>query len=86
MRVSLFAAPGDSSLRRVIDRYLDRDLVAEQNLDIVHAEFTGDMGGYDHIVRQFDLEGRVGKNLNDCTLKFDYIVFRQNNLLLSVIR
>jgi len=44
------------------------------------------MGGYDHIVRKLYLEGSIGKNLNDCTLKFDYIVFRQNNLLLSVIR
>ena len=52
---ALLAAPGDSALGGIVDRDLDRDLVAEQNLDIVHAEFAGDMGGYDHIVRQFDL-------------------------------
>ena len=86
MRVSLFAAPGDSALGGVIDRNLDRDLVTQQDPDIVHAEFTGDMGSYDHIVRQFDFEGRVGENLNNGTLKLHYVIFRQKNLLLSIIQ
>ena len=83
MRRSLFASPGDSALGGIVDRDLDRHLVTEQDLDIVHAELSGDMGGYDHIVRQLYLEGCVGKNLNDSTLKFDYVILRQNNLLLS---
>ena len=83
---ALFAAPGDSALRGVIDRNLDCDLVAKQDLDIVHAEFAGDMGGYDHIVGQFDLEGCIGEYLNDWTFKLHYVIFRQKNLLLSIIQ
>ena len=86
MRLSLLASPGDSALRGVVDGHLDRHLVAEQNSDIVHAKLSGDMGGYDHIVRKLDLEGCIGKNLDYGSLKFDYIVFRQKNLLLSGIR
>ena len=86
MRVSLFAAPGDSALGGIVDRNLDRDLVTEQDLDIVHAEFARDMGGYDHIVRQLDLEGCVGQNLNDRTFKLQNVIFRQKNLLLSIIQ
>lgn len=86
MGLSLFASPGDSALGGIIDRDLDRNLVTEQDLDKIHAELTGDMGGYDHIVRKLYLEDCVGQYLNDSTLKFDYIVFRQKNLLLSVIR
>ena len=83
MRRSLFASPGDSALCRIVDRNLDRYLISEQDLDIVHAELSGDMGGYDHIVRKLYLEGCVGENLNYRTFKLDDIVFRQNNLLLS---
>ena len=44
------------------------------------------MGGYDHIVRKLYLEGCIGEYLNYGTLKFDYVILRQNNLLLSDIR
>ena len=44
------------------------------------------MGGYDHIVRQLYLEGCIREYLDDGTLKFNYVILRQNNLLLSDIR
>ena len=86
MQRSLFASPGDSALRGIIDRDFDRHLVSEQDLDIVHAQLSGDMGGYDHIVRKLYLNGCIGEHLDDGALKFNYIILRQNNLLLSDIR
>ena len=78
----LLRAPSYSALRRVVDRNLDRDLISEQDLDVVLTEFAGDVCGDHHIILQLDFEERVRELLHDYAFKFHDIVFlfRQNNL------
>ena len=57
---SLFGAPGDPPLRRVINGYFHRDLIAGQNLDIIHSQFPGDVRRNDHLIGQLYLEGSIG--------------------------
>ena len=75
----LFCSPGYSALIEIVYRYLNSDLIARQNSDIVHAELSRYMSSYDMLVGKLHLEGRVGKCLNDCAFKFDYVILTQNN-------
>ncbi len=75
--VSALGTPSDSSLGRIIDRDLYRDLVARQDPDIIHPQLARNMRGHDHIVRQLYLEGCVWKCFYDDTFKFNNIILRQ---------
>ena len=75
----LFRTPCYTTLRRIVYRHLDGDLVAYEDPDVILSELAGDMSGYYHIVRQFHLEGRVRKRFRHDALKFDHIIFRQND-------
>lgn len=75
----LLCSPGDASFVQVIHADLNRDAVAEQNLDIVHTKLAGNMSRNNMVIGQLHLEGRIGQNLNNGTLKFNYIILWQNN-------
>ena len=77
--LNLFRTPGDTALIQVVDGDLYGHLVTGQNLDIIHAQLSGNMSGNDVLIRQLDFEGRVGQCLNNDALKLDNIVLRQKN-------
>ena len=77
--VLLFCSPGYSAFIEVVYRHLNSNLITRQNSDIVHAELSRYVSRYDMLVGKLHLEGGVGKCLNNCTLKFDYVIFTQNN-------
>ena len=55
----LFRTPCYTTLRRIVYRHLDGDLVAYEDPDVILSELAGDMSRNYHIVRQFNLEGGV---------------------------
>ena len=81
----LFCAPSDATLIKVIHGYFNSNLVTGQNSDIVHSELSRDMSSYDVPIGKLNLEGCVGKCLNDRTFKFDYIIFSQDLFLLKYL-
>ena len=74
----LLGTPGDAAPGQIVGTHLNRDLVAGQDTDEIHAELAGDMGQYGVPVSDVHLEHGVGQGFHDCTLKLDYVVFRQN--------
>ena len=76
---ALFAAPGDSALRRIVDRNLDRYLIARNYFYIVHTHFTGNMRCYYVSVCKLYFEHGVGQYFSYDALAFDYVGFSQNN-------
>ena len=79
-----FGSPGDASFGEVINRNLNVDFIAYQNLDTVKSEPAGYTCGHYMTVCQPYSEGRVGQGLYDLTVKFDNIVFWQNRSSLFV--
>ena len=84
MPQSAFRSPGDSALGRVINGDFHRDLIARENADIVHSEFTGNVRRHDHIVRELYLERSVRQSFYDGTFKLNYIILRQMRFLLAL--
>ena len=78
-RVPLFRPEDDSALRQVVHRYLHRDFIPGEDLDIVHSHFPGYMGSNHMSVGKLYLEHGVRKCFRDHAFKFDHIVFSQNN-------
>ena len=77
--LNLFRTPGDTALFQVVDGNLNGYLITGQNFDIIHAQLSGNMSRDHVLIRQLDLEGRVGQCLNDDALKLNNIVLRQKN-------
>ena len=75
----LLCTPGYASLRKVVNRDLDGNLITRQNSDIVHSELARDMSSYYMLIGKLYFEGRIGQCLNYCTLKFNNIILWQNN-------
>ncbi len=75
----LFRTPGYTALGKVVDRYLNGNLVSRQYSNIVHSKLTRNMSCYYMPVGKLYFEGRVRQRLNNCTFKFDHIVLWQNN-------
>ena len=82
IRRILLRAPSYSALRRVVDRYFDRNLVSGKDFDIVHAELSGNARRNDHFVGKLDFECCVGERFYDYSLKFDDIILGLNFFLL----
>ena len=78
----LLASPGDSSAGQVIRGHLNRDLIAGEDPDKVHSEFSGDMSQYCVSLTDIYHEHRVGQGFDYRALEFDYVVFCQVNFLL----
>lgn len=76
----------DSALCQIIYRNLDRDLIAREDTDIIHAHFTGNVSGNDVTVCQFDTEYRVRQYFNDHAFTFNNIVLSQNNSSFITVR
>ena len=66
----LLRAPSYSALRRVVDRYLDRDLVSGKDFDIVHAELARNARRNDHFIGKLDFECCIGESFYNDSLKF----------------
>ena len=58
--VCLFRSVSDASFVQVIHRHLDGHLVAQQNFDIIHADFAGNGGSDDMIIGKLNFESGVG--------------------------
>ena len=75
----LFRTPGYTALGKVVDRYLNGNLIARQYSNIIHTKLSRNVSCYYVPVGKLYLEGSVRQSLNDCTLKFNHIVLWQNN-------
>ena len=75
----LLAAPGDAAAGQVIGRHLNRDFVAGQDLDIVHPELAGNVSQDGMAAADINLEHGIGQRFNYGALKFDHIIFCQEN-------
>ena len=78
-RARLFRPENDSALSQIVYRYLHRELVAGEDLNIVHSHFPGYMGSDHMSVGKLYLKHGVRKCFRDHAFKFDHIVFSQNN-------
>ena len=74
---SLLEAVRDTPAIQVVDGQLDRDLVARENLDVVHTHLPRNVGQDLVAVLELDLEHRVRQRFKDRALKLDDILFRQ---------
>ena len=75
----LFKAIGDTAAAQVVDRKLDRDFVAGQNLDVMHAHLARDMSENLMAVLELDFEHCVRESLQNGALKFDDVFFSQES-------
>ena len=75
----LLCTPCDASLIEVVNRNLYGYAVTGQNSDIIHSKLSRYMSCYYMPIGELYLEGGVRQCLNDCTLKFNYIILWQNN-------
>ncbi len=75
----LFRSPCDSSLGKIVYGNFNRDLIAGEDLNIVHSELSRNMGGNDVPIGKLNLEYGIGQCLYDRTLEFYNVVLRQNN-------
>ena len=71
------ASPVDSAPGDVVGRHLDRDLVAGQDADEIHAQLSGNVRQDLVAVLKFDLKHGVRIGFNDCAFHFNYIAFGQ---------
>ena len=71
----LFKAIGDTATAQVVDRKLDRDFVAGQNLDVMHAHLARDMSENLMAVLELDFENCYRERLQNGELKFDDVFF-----------
>ena len=82
---SLFISPNDSSLREIVWRHFHCNLIARQNTDVVHTEFSADRSKYDVSVLQFYLKHSVRQLLCYYALNLNYICFRHSIYLPAMI-
>ena len=74
----LFCTPCYTPLGKIVDRNLDRYLISGEYPDIIHSEFTRDVG-CDYVpIGQLYLKGGVGQRLKDRAFKLHYVVLSQN--------
>src|SRR5688572_22317773 len=66
---------GDASPREVVRGQLDLDLVARQDLDVVHAHLAGDVREHDLPGGDLHAEHRVRERLQDAAFDFDLLFF-----------
>ena len=78
----LFAAPGDPATGQVIGRHLHGDLIAGQDPDEIHSEFSGDVCQNHVAISNVHLESRVGQGLYHNAFHFDHVGFCQTLSLL----
>jgi hypothetical protein len=78
MTTPLFIPVGDPAFREIVGRQLDRDLVAHQDLDEVHAHFPRNMREHGVPVFKAHLEHCVGQCLGDHAIHFYRTLFRHN--------
>ena len=78
-RLVLLSTPCDTAFAGVINRDLNRYLIARQYLNIVHSQLTRNMSRYDILIRELYLEGRVRHCFHNYAFKFDYVILWQNN-------
>ena len=81
-RGSLLAAPGDPAAGQVIGRHLHGDLIAGQNPDEIHSEFSGNMRQNCVTISNVNLERCIGQSFYHNTFHFDHIGFCQTLSLL----
>ena len=72
---SALAPPGNAPASQVIRRKLDGYLVARQNTDIVHSEFSRNMRQHLVAVGQLHFKHTVSKRIRNLTFDFDDILF-----------
>mgnify|MGYP000251030741 len=76
-RFPLLEAVRDAPAIQVVDGQLDRDLIAREDLDVVHTHLPRNVGQDLVAVLELDLEHRVRQRFKDRALKLDDILFRQ---------
>jgi len=59
----LFRSPCDSSLGKVVNGNFNRDLIAGEDLDIIHTKLTRNVGCNDVPVGKLNLEYGIGQCL-----------------------
>ena len=80
VRSDLFCPPCDASLGQVVYRNLQSHAISRQDLDIIHAELSRNMGCYHVSVGELHFEASVGQCLNHYAFKLnDIILLCQNN-------
>ena len=81
MRIeSLLASPCDSASGQIIRGHLNRHLVTGQDLNKVHPELTGNMRQNGVSTANIDREHGIRQCIGYDALKFDYVVFCQDQL------
>ena len=78
--MSLFTSPCDSAAREIIRRHLNGHLVSGQDLDKVHPELAGNMRQNGVSAADINGEHRIRQCIGNDALKFDYVVFCQDQL------
>jgi hypothetical protein len=76
-RFPLLEAVRDAPAIQVVDGQLYRDLIAREDLDVVHTHLPRNVGQDLVAVLELDLEHRVRQRFKDRALKLDDILFRQ---------
>ena len=83
MRMVLFrllTSPGDPTLRQIIRRHLNGYLVTGQDLNKVHSELAGNVCQNGVSTANIDREHGIRQCIGYDALKFDYVVFCQDQL------
>jgi hypothetical protein len=71
-----FGSEDDPALAQIVRGEFDRDLVARENADVVHAHLPGYVSQQHMAIFQFDPKRSVREVFNDLTLHLDNIVLR----------
>ena len=79
---SLLAAPGDPAAGQIVRGHLHRDLVAGQNPDEIHSEFSGNMRQNRVSISNVYLERRVRQGFHHYAFHFNHVGFCQTLSLL----
>ena len=78
--LSLFTSPCDSAAGKIIGRHLNGHLVAGQDLNKVHPELAGNMRQNGVSTANIDREHGIRQCISYDALKFDYVVFCQDQI------
>ena len=76
----LLASPGDAAARQIVRRHLNRNLVTGEDSDKVHPELAGNMRQNGVPAADINGEHRIRQCIGNDALKFDYVVFCQDQL------
>ena len=76
----LLASPGDAAARQIVRRHLNRNLVTGEDSDKVHPELAGNMRQNGVSTANIDREHGIRQCIGYDALKFDYVVFCQDQL------